>query len=250
MQKFIHQRCTNLSPLQFSFISGPQGQNPFVCDLCTVQSPTSIVNHRINTDSNGEQGGNWDAYKNVNFINSELKSEDDLFILHMNIVSLVANFDSVQSLISQAKVTPHFICISESRLNDKKIDWQTELVNLPNYELHYDNSKTSAGGVAIYVHEDITSFEIKSEMKIEAPDCESLFVEIKFERNMQEDKANNAKKSLLLGCVYRHPRWATSLFFDRLCEKLAMYSVKNIPVVLVGDFNINTLDVNCNRTKN
>ena len=56
-KKCIHQRCTNLSPLQFSCISGPQGQNPFVCDLCTVQSPTSIVSHRVNNDSNGEQGG-------------------------------------------------------------------------------------------------------------------------------------------------------------------------------------------------
>ena len=68
-----------------------------------------------------------------------------MLILHLNIVSLVANFDSVLSLISQTKVSPHFICISETRLKDKKIDWQSALVKIPNYELHYDNSKLVQG---------------------------------------------------------------------------------------------------------
>ena len=149
------------------------------------------------------------------------------------------------SLISQAKVPPHFICISETRLKDKKIDWQSVLVNIPNYELHYDNSKTSAGGVAIYVHENICNFEVKSEMKIDVPDCESLFVEISFDDNKQ----NKTKKSLLVGCIYRHHRWATSLFIDRLCEKLSIYSDLNIPIVLLGDMNLNTLDKTCSRLK-
>ena len=145
---------------------------------------------------------------------------------------------------------PHFICISETRLKDKKIDWQSAIVNLPNYELSYDNSKSSAGGVAIYVHESINNFEIKSELKIDVPDCESLFVEIKFDKNESGVKTSNIKKSLLVGCVYRHPRWATSLFIERLGEKLAMYSAENIPIVVVGDFNLNVLDKSCNRTQN
>ena len=168
-----------------------------------------------------------------------------MLILHMNIVSLVANFDSVLSLISQTKVSPHFICISETRLKDKKIDWQSTLVKIPSYELHYDNSKTSAGGVAIYVHESITNFKIKSEMKIDVPDCESLFTEINFDKNK-----SGMKNSLLLGCVYRHPRWATSLFIDRLCERLAIYSDQNIPILLIGDINLNVLDVSSNRSQN
>ena len=169
-KNFIHQKCTNLSPRQFSCITDPQGQNPLVCDLCTVQSPTSVTNYCTNDAGNKEAGDKLNAYQNLKILNSALTSEDDLLILHMNIVSLVANFDSVKSLISQAKVTPHFICVTETRLKDKKIDWQSALVNLPDYELHYDNSKTSAGGVAIYVHESICNFKIKSEMKVDVPD--------------------------------------------------------------------------------
>ena len=82
--------------------------------------------------------------------------------MHFNIVSLVANFDEIKSFLSKKKVVPDLICISETRLKDKKIKWQTELVELPNFKLHYDNSKTSAGGVAIYIHESIANFEIKT----------------------------------------------------------------------------------------
>ena len=96
-KKFIHQRCTNLSPLQFSCFSGPQGQNPLVCDLCTVQSPTSIISHRVKNAANGKQGGNWDAYKNLNFINNKLKAGDDLFILHINIVVLHSHLSFLKS---------------------------------------------------------------------------------------------------------------------------------------------------------
>ena len=249
-KNFIHQKCTNLSPRQFSCITDPQGQNPLVCDLCTVQSPTSVTNYCTNDAGNKEAGEKLYAYQNLKILNSALTSEDDLLILHMNIVSLVANFDSVKSLISQAKVTPHFICVTETRLKDKKIDWQSALVNLPDYELHYDNSKTSAGGVAIYVHESICNFEIKSEMKIDVSDCESLFIEIKFDKNEPNRESDKAKKSLLVGCVYRHPRWATSLFIDRLCEKLSTYSDQNIPILILGDLNLNVLDLTCNRSKN
>ena len=95
-KNFIHQKCTNLSPRQFSCITDPQGQNPLVCDLCTVQSPTSIISHFTNDGGNREAGEKSYTYQNLSILNSGLTSDDDLLVLHMNIVSLVANFDSVQ----------------------------------------------------------------------------------------------------------------------------------------------------------
>ena len=252
-KKFTHQKCTNISPRQFSYKTDPQGQNPFVCELCTVQSPTSISSYHASTaatQNNTSQESNSYTYQNISSLNSELKSEGDILVLHINIVSLVANFDEVKSLISQTKFMPDFICISEIRLKDKKIKWQSKLVNLPDYKLHYNNSKTNAGGVAIYVHENIKNFEAKPELKLDVSDCESLFIEVKFDKSKPDSKSSNTKKSVLIGCVYRHPRWATSLFIDRLCEKLAIYSEKNIPIVLVGDYNLNVLDTTCNRVRN
>ena len=58
-------------------------------------------------------------------LNSKLhtKTVHDLFVLHLNIGSLVLNVDQIKSLISQTKVRPNVICLTESRLTDKKIDW-------------------------------------------------------------------------------------------------------------------------------
>ena len=60
----------------------------------------------------------------------EQKSANDLFVSHLNIVSLVAHADSIKSMIFKMKEKPDVICISESRLKDKKIDWQSALVSV------------------------------------------------------------------------------------------------------------------------
>ena len=114
-------------------------------------------------------------YNSVADLNAELeqKTVSDLFVLHFNIVSLVAHIDSIKSMISEMKKTPDIICFSESRLKDKKIDWQSALVWIEGYTLKYDNSKTSAGGVAIYVC-DRLNINVKRNLKLKGDDCESL----------------------------------------------------------------------------
>ena len=110
---YTHQKCTNISPRDFSCLTGPDGINPFTCVLCVVHSSTSV------NSSQGEY-----TYQNLSILNSQLKSKEvgDLFILHLNIVSLVANFDEIKSFLSKTEIAPDFICISESRLKDKKIE--------------------------------------------------------------------------------------------------------------------------------
>ena len=134
-RKFTHQKCTNISPRQFSYKTDPQGQNPFVCELCTVQSPTSISSYHASTaatQNNTSQESNSYTYQNISSLNSELKSEGDILVLHINIVSLVANFDEVKSLISQTKFMPDFICISETRLlRTKKLNGNPSLSIYP-----------------------------------------------------------------------------------------------------------------------
>ena len=79
-------------------------------------------------------------------------------------------------------------------------------------------------------------------MKIHVDDCESLFIEVNFEENNQTPENNRTtKKTVLVGCVYRHPRWLTTLFIESLCSKLIESVEINIPVIVMGDFNINTL---------
>ena len=182
-------------------------------------------------------------YHSITDINKKLdcESKGDLFVLHFNIVSLVLHKDAIASTISRMKVRPDVICVSESRLRDDKIEWQLKMVDIPNYKLVYDNSKTAAGGAAIYISEKIKNLKVMSELKLKVDDCESVFIEMYFDKkNLTEN--TNAKQTVLLGCIYRHPRYATPLFVSQLLEKLSIYSEKNIPIILVGDMNIDAHD--------
>ena len=93
---------------------------------------------------------------------------------------------------------------------------------------------------------------IKSELCLNVEGCKSVFIEIEIEKN--DSKTTN----ILLGCIYRHPRWVTTPFIDQLCKKLNFYIEKDIPLVLVGDFNIDLLENDkdkknislCNRGRN
>ena len=73
-------------------------------------------------------------------------------------------------------------------------------------------------------------------MRLEVADCESLFLEINFKKD-----SNSTNHTFALGCIYRHPRWLTSLFIEELIEKLSTYTDKNIPIVAFGDINIDIL---------
>ena len=160
------------------------------------------------------------------------KQECDISIVHINAVSLVANFDNIACFLENINF-PDVICISETRLKNEKINWQSNLVSLPNYNMQYDNSLTCAGGVAIYVKDHFVT-KVNSDSKLNVEDCESLFIELTL--SLRTNLSKNIP--LLIGCVYRHPRPTTSLFVDVFCEKLSKYVDKNLPFIILGDFNI------------
>ena len=140
------------------------------------------------------------------------KGESDFFALHINAVSLVANYDEINSLISaKTKCFPDILCISESRLKDSKIDAQTQLVNHPEYNLVFDNSPTSAGGSAVYIKKGL-NYIVKNECRLEIEDCESIFLELDLH-------SNGSTATILIGCIYRHPRPTVNDF----CEEMSYF---------------------------
>ena len=135
--------------------------------------------------------------------------------------------------------------MTETRLHNKKIEWQSKLIKIDNYSLpkqNYDNSPTTAGGVAIYIHDSLKmSINHKPDLRLDVPECESVFFEV---TNLKFTNKKVDEKALLVGCIYRHPRrsqMSTSTFTDRLSEKLANYFDSNTPLLLLGDVNINLI---------
>ena len=159
----------------------------------------------------------------------------DLFIIHLNAVSLTAHFDNIANFLENINF-PDIICVSETRLKKDKIDWQLKLVGLPNYNIHFDNSNTNAGGVAIYIKESL-QYKIRTDFRLATEDCESFFLEVSIS-NTLPDNLNAQQKSLIIGCVYRHPRPTIPCFTDELCDKLMMSCNQNTPFIILGDINI------------
>ena len=148
-----HLKCSRVTPGQFTTLKASNFDS-FACTKCSPDGANP--KHVANFLGSLTEGDPY-SYDSITDLNRQLNSESkgDLFVLHFNIVSLVLHKDAIASLISKTKIKPDIICVSESKLKDDKIEWQSKMVDIPNYKLIYDNSKTDAGGVAIYINDAI-----------------------------------------------------------------------------------------------
>merc|ERR1712240_698507 len=101
------------------------------------------------------------------------------------------------------------------------------------YDLVYDNSPTNAGGVALYVRKSF-NFSVINEFRLDVSDCESIFIEL----DLSQKSCLGSTQTLLVGCIYRHPRPHSKCFIDKLSKLIEGYSMKNNPILIMGDINL------------
>jgi hypothetical protein len=124
--------------------------------------------------------------------------------LHLNIHSLPAKFDQLNTLLSrlrQSNIQLHFILLCETFLNDKN----ASLFQIPGYNFIYKNRQNSIrGGIAMYIREDIT-FKIRDDIAIHVEnEFESLIIEI-----------NTPNKKTIIGEIYRVPNTSENISIQR-----------------------------------
>ena len=73
----------------------------------------------------------------------QAQSSSILITMHINIRSLPANFDKLQSLLANIKLKPHILSINETWLNNNQ---KSEFNNLSNYVFISNNRIHSRGG--------------------------------------------------------------------------------------------------------
>ena len=253
-----HIKCLRITPGQYNDMA-PMG-HAFMCGPCrksctiTVSAKESIINSlRSNQKTNpntptNDQNSDTKAYYNIESLNLEIKkaNNQNLFIMHMNTNSLVSKAWDIDRMVDILAKPPDVICISETKLHDKKINWQSRLVQIPHYKFYFDNSKTLAGGVGMYVREDL-SVDVRNDLKLNVDECESVFVDIYLKSNLVSFSGRQEK--ITLGCVYRHPRklkYQIEAFTDALESKLESVATKNSPIFVTGDININMNNIDSN----
>ena len=94
------------------------------------------------------------------------------------------------------------------------------------------NSKTSAGGVGLYVSENI-NFKRRNDLDLGLLEgLENCWIEI--ERVKQ--------KNVVIGCIYRHPSQNRECFHQAMKSKLEILNNESCEVYITGDINIDFSD--------
>ena len=135
--------------------------------------------------------------------NSALKSFDlvsQLFCMRLNISSLSYHYLELYNLLSNLKIKPNIIGISETRLQREKQPITN--ISLPNYVYEHTPTESGKGGTLLYIDKNI-KYKLRNDLNIyEKKMVESTFIEI----------LNKKQKNMIIGCVYKHPKHDVSDF--------------------------------------
>ena len=146
-------------------------------------------------------------------------------VLHCNIRSLAANKDKLSILLEDLQCPFDIIGLSETRIKNNQ-DPVTNL-NLPGYVFLSQPTLSSAGGVGLYVKEDLHT-TVRHDLNISQEEFEALWVEIE-----------NSNQNVLCAVFYRHPNVSLDLFTNYLYATLEKIDHDKKLCILMGDFNIN-----------
>ena len=127
------------------------------------------------------------------------------------------------------KEPPAVIAISETKLKENNIN----NVNLPGCAFHNPNSKTAAGGVALYFAVKLDTIR-RRDLELPGDNVESCWIEIRREK----------LKKIVIGCIYRHPSNDRERFLENPKERLDKLNNKGKGVFILGDINIDFLKYN------
>ena len=167
----------------------------------------------------------FDLKKNTQIYSSENNS---LNIIHLNIRSLNKNFEKFYDFIQSLSYTLDVVRLSESRIKKQPLI----NVNLPGYNFLNFSPLKNAGGVAMYVKNDL---KFKNEQTFDLYGCESLWLTI---------QQPNKQKFLTIATIYRHPSEAIDKFVDDFSNCLGKLTSEKRTFYILGDININISESN------
>ena len=134
------------------------------------------------------------------------KTPGDILLVHVNAVSLTLNYDKIFDTLAELRPCPSIIFLTETKLHDSKLKDQLSKVIRNGYTMVYNNSKTKAGGTAIYVSDTLKYIE-RPDIKFNHPNCEACFIEVLCEKEIHNH---------IFGALYRHPVKQTRDFSIKL----------------------------------
>jgi len=159
------------------------------------------------------------------------KTEQDLFLFHVNIRSVIKNEDELIENISTMRFPPEIIAITETKLQANRVFHS----KLKGYICIRADSLTCAGGVAFLIKSTL-NYQIRDDLHIFVPACENLCIEIN----------HPDKKNIVRGVVYRHPQHDHSEFQEAFQDNILKINKSKKLFYACGDYDINLLQSDAN----
>ena len=153
---------------------------------------------------------------------------DSIFLFHCNIRSIPKNFELLYDLLCCFDNIPDVIAVTETRINCNS----SANIDFPNYKFYSTDSKTTAGGVGIYISSSLNAIH-RSDLSFNSVEAESCWIEI-----LQEHKP-----SIIVGCIYRHPSSNLDNFISQLENLVSPFNQSKHQVFNQGGMNIDFLRV-------
>ena len=147
-------------------------------------------------------------------------------LAHSNIKSIRNKTEDIASELSEYDI----ICISETKLNNS-ISSTSLLLNSYNKLIRKDRELNNGGGFIMYIKNKI---HFKRRDDLENNHTENIWVEVQ-----------SLKNKFLLRLFYRPPNATTEYkYWDNLEDVIEKTSEENLDIIIMGDFNHDTLKAN------
>ena len=161
-------------------------------------------------------------------------SKDDEFsLLHLNILTILNNFDDLKAYLNSLEYNFSVIGLSETWLSQNN----NNDFPLPRYNYIGKVRKNKhGGGVGLYMNCSY-QFKERDDLAVNIDDIiESQFIEL-----------TTKPKNTLVGIIYRPPNSKIDLFIECLTEMLQKLNLQNKKCYLMGDFNLDLLKIDGNQ---
>ena len=133
---------------------------------------------------------------------NKLNNKSSLSLFHLNTCSLSKTSEDLEYLLDSTNLNFDIIAIIEIRITKSKA--QINHINLTNYIYVHCPTESSAGGILLYIRNNL-SYKARTDLNIyKSGELESTFIEI----------INHKKSNILVGCPYRHPDMDINEFND------------------------------------
>ena len=212
--------------------------NPFEINDDNIALPTYDIDPDINYFNHVNsiyKYGNSDYFYEESFNNrcKQLFLDSQSFsLLHLNIRSMAKNINNLELYLQSLCLQFSIIGLTETWL--RASNFATFNLHGYKHECLYRESKIG-GGVSVFINNNLEYIK-RSDISIFDENVESIFIEL------SKDYIGY-KKNSTIGVIYRPPNTDMSIFNQQLLNILSSLKTENKIVYLMGDFNINLLNI-------